>query len=55
MKKIFLIALGLIIISAGVVFNLNNKSQAKENEKMDKRVLVAYFSATGTTKKVGYL
>ena len=52
MKNIFLIILGLIIIGSGAVWALNSKSQAKEDTNMDKKVLVAYFSATGTTKQV---
>ncbi len=50
MKNIFLIILGLIIIASVYVFN--GKSMAKEDTNMDKKVLVAYFSATGTTKQV---
>ncbi len=51
MKNIFLIILGLVIIGAGAVWALNGKP-AKEDTNMDKKVLVAYFSATGTTKQV---
>ncbi len=52
MKNIFLIILGLIVAVLGAVWILNDKSQAKEDTNMDKKVLVAYFSATGTTKQV---
>lgn len=52
MKNIFLIIIGLIIIVSGVIYALNGKSQAKEDSNMDRKVLVAYFSATGTTKQV---
>ena len=52
MKNIFLIILGLIIAFSGVIFVLNGKTQAKEDINMDKKVLVVYFSATGTTKQV---
>ena len=52
MKNIFLIILGLIIIGSAAVFALNGKTQAKEDTNMDKKALVAYFSATGTTKQV---
>ena len=57
MKKIFLIFLGILIISVGVVFaltvNTNKKADNKGDIDMtDRKVLVAYFSATGTTKKV---
>ena len=56
-KKILLfIVLGILILGAGVVFALahnSNKQTAKEDINMtDKKVLVAYFSATGTTKRV---
>lgn len=52
MKNIILIILGLIIIVLGAFFILNGKSQAKEKTNMDNKMLVAYFSATGTTKQV---
>ncbi len=55
MKNIFFIILGLIILSFGTVFILNNKgnkAQGEEDAKKNKKVLVAYFSATGTTKAV---
>lgn len=55
MKNIFLIILGLILIGSAAVFAFGNKfekTQAKEDINMDKKVLVAYFSATGTTKAV---
>ena len=54
MKKTLLIILGLFIIVAGVVFALQNKQTENKgvSNMSDKKVLVAYFSATGTTKKV---
>ena len=52
MKKIILIVLAVIITGAGIAYALANKSDKKENMVMDKKVLIAYFSATGTTKKV---
>ena len=54
MKKTLLIILGLFIIGAGVVFALQNKQTENKgvSNMSDKKVLVAYFSATGTTKKV---
>ena len=54
MKKILFLILGILIISAGVVFALQNKqTESKGDLNMtDKKVLVAYFSATGTTKRV---
>ena len=51
MKKILFIILGILIISAGVVFAFNN-TKANANTSANKNILVAYFSATGTTKKV---
>jgi len=50
MKNILLIVIGLLIIGAGVVFALQNNS--KENPVKSENTLVAYFSATGTTKRV---
>jgi len=52
MKKIMLIILGILIVSAGVVFAFNNTSKANANNTTNKNILVAYFSATGTTKRV---
>ncbi len=52
MKNILLIILGLIIIVSGAVFALGNKAEVMEGSTMNKKVLVAYFSATGTTKQV---
>ena len=54
MKNILLIILGLFIIGAGVVFALQNKQTENKGalNMTDKKVLVAYFSATGTTKRV---
>jgi len=54
MKKTLLIILGLLIIGAGVVFALQNKQTENKGElnMTDKKVLVVYFSATGTTKRV---
>ena len=52
MKKILFIVLGILIISAGVVFALNNTTKANANSPTNKNILVAYFSATGTTEKV---
>lgn len=50
MKNILLIVIGLLIIGAGVVFALQNNG--KENPVKAENTLVAYFSATGTTKRV---
>ena len=52
MKKILFIVLGILIVSAGVVFALNNNTKANADTPANKNILVAYFSATGTTKKV---
>ena len=52
MKKIMLIVLGILIVSVGVVFALNNNTKANAVTTSNKNILVAYFSATGTTKKV---
>ena len=53
MKKVLITILGIIIAGAGVVFAISNKQTVNNNETIiGKKVLVAYFSATGTTKKV---
>ena len=52
MRKIMLIILGIFIIGAGVVFALSNNSKANTDNNVDKKILVAYFSATGTTRGV---
>ena len=53
MKNILLIILGLFIIGARVVYALQSKqTENKVVSTMNKKVLVAYFSATGTTKRV---
>ena len=52
MKKILFIVLGILIVSAGVVFALNNNTKTNMDTSANKNVLVAYFSATGTTKRV---
>lgn len=53
MKKILFIISAILIVAIGVVYAYtNNKEKNKGELIMDKKVLVAYFSATGTTKKV---
>ncbi len=52
MKKILLMVLGLFFVSAGVILAQSNTQEAKENSKMNKKILVAYFSATGNTRRV---
>ena len=52
MKNLLFIVLGILIVIVGVVFVLNNTTKANANTTANKNVLVAYFSATGTTKKV---
>ena len=44
--------LGLFFVSAGVVLAQSNTQEVKENSKMNKKILVAYFSATGNTRRV---
>ena len=54
MKNI-IIVLALVISCAGIVFAVQNNSNSESRKgalKMNKKVLVAYFSATGTTKRV---
>ena len=54
MKNI-IIVLALVITCAGIVFAVQNNSNSESRKgalKMNKKVLVAYFSATGTTKRV---
>lgn len=54
MKNILLIILGLFIISAGVVFALQNKQTGNKGaiNMTDKKILIAYFSFSGNTKSV---
>ena len=54
MRNLLFIALGIVIISAGIAFALQNKQTENKGvtNMTNKNVLVAYFSATGTTKKV---
>ena len=52
MKKILFIILGILIVSAGVVFAINNNTKVNADTVANKNILVAYFSATGTTKRV---
>ncbi len=52
-KKSLLILSGIIIILLASLAVLNNFSvKAEETTMTDKKVLVAYFSATGTTEKL---
>ncbi len=52
MKNLLFIVLGILIVSTGVVFALNNNAKVNADNHANKNVLVAYFSATGTTKRV---
>jgi len=54
MKNILLIIFAVLIAGAGIVFAMHNKPVQEEIEKEPavNKTLVAYFSATGTTKKV---
>ncbi len=51
MKNILLIIIGILIVSAGVVFALNN-TKVNADTPANKNVVIAYFAATGTTKRV---
>lgn len=52
MKNLLFIVLGILIVSAGVVFAFNNTTKGNTDISANKNVLIVYFSATGTTKKV---
>ncbi|MBR2069449.1 MAG: NAD(P)H-dependent oxidoreductase [Candidatus Gastranaerophilales bacterium] len=53
MKKILLVILLVFIVSGCFVYAIQSKQTVNKGvSDMDKKVLVAYFSATGTTKKV---
>ena len=52
MRNIILIILVLLAITAGIVYAMQGKQFTKKGVNMNKKVLIAYFSATGTTKKV---
>ena len=52
MKNIVLIIIALVVVTAGIVYAMQNKQFTRKGVNMDKKVLVAYFSATGTTKRV---
>lgn len=49
MKKIILTIIIIMVVTAGTVFAINKNKTEKENI-MEKKVLVAYFSASGVTK-----
>ena len=52
MKKIFtILSISLMLLGCAAVLTGCN-TKAEENHMTDKKVLVAYFSATGTTEKV---
>ena len=53
MKKILLVIFELFLVTAGIVYAMQSKQTANKGAlNMSKKVLIAYFSATGTTKKV---
>ena len=53
MKKILLVIFALFLVTAGIVYAMQSKQTANKGAlNMSKKVLIAYFSATGTTKKV---
>lgn len=53
MKKMLLVIFALFLVTAGIVYAMQSKQTANKGAlNMNKKVLIAYFSATGTTKKV---
>ena len=53
MKKILSVIFALFLVMAGIVYAMQSKQTANKGAlNMSKKVLIAYFSATGTTKKV---
>ncbi len=54
MKKIILIIIVFFIVAAGIVYAVQSKQTSDKGVlKMDKKVLVAYFSRTGEQYSVG--
>ena len=51
MKKILFVILGIFIISAGVVFALNNANQSADLVA-NKKILITYYSHSGNTKAI---
>lgn len=53
MKKILLVIFALFLVTAGIVYAMQSKQTANKGAlNMNNKVLIVYFSATGTTKKV---
>ena len=53
MKKILLVIFALFLVTAGIVYAMQSKQTANKGAlNMNNKVLIAYFSATGTTRKV---
>lgn len=53
MKKRLSVIFALFLVMAGIVYAMQSKQTANKGAlNMNKKVLIAYFSATGTTKKV---
>lgn len=53
MKKVIIFALAVIILAGGfVLFNNSNGGEVMAESKSNKKILVAYFSASGVTAKV---
>ena len=54
MKKILSVIFALFLVMAGIVYAMQSKQTANKGTlNMSKKVLIVYFSATGTTKKSG--
>ena len=53
MKKILSVIFALFLVTAGIVYAMQSKQTANKGAlNMNKKILIVYFSATGTTKKV---
>ena len=53
MKKMLSVIFALFLVTAGIVYAMQSKQTANKGAlNINKKVLIAYFSATGTTKKV---
>ena len=52
-RDVLLVIIGLFLVGAGIVYALQNKQVTNNTSSItDKKILVAYFSATGNTKRV---
>ena len=54
MKKLLIVLLSLLVSGIGTLYAADNSSNNSRKGvlKMNKKVLIAYFSATGNTKRV---